>query len=239
MPIGRDLVVPAPRRPEPAMTDDYLSLVDLVSALTDPAQHVERVPYWDEQRNRKHRTHRTTMPGLLAQMAELMLPGTDPDAGAGKPGSRPPGNWAAIADHTVITLEVSRWCWDLRLAMRDTVESNLRQLVGATMDGATRARFIRDVTRWHRVAQHVTGWKTPPAEVRAPCPGWDEHREAECKRRTLRVNYAESSAYCGSCGTSWSADNIGLLAETVRAYNAASGASADAARIRARKETAA
>lgn len=222
------------------MSDDrYLTLADLADALCQPAQHVERIPEWDRNRNKKFRTHRTTMPGLLQQMADLMLPGADPDAGSGKPGSRPPGNWAALADHALITVEVSRWCWDLRLDLRDTVEGNVRQLVGAVSDSDARARLEKDVRRWHRVAQHVTGWRTPPAEVRAPCPGWDDRREAECKRRTLRVNYTDHEAYCSSCGTTWTADNIGLLAETVRAYNAASGASAVAARIRARKETAA
>jgi hypothetical protein len=224
------------------MSDDrHLTLADLADALCQPGQHVERIPYWDDNRNRKHRTHRTTMPGLLQQMADLMLPGADPDAGPGKPGSRPPGNWAALADHSLITAEVSRWCWDLRLDIRGTVEGNLRQLVGAVSDSDARTRLERDVRRWHRVAQHVTGWRTPPAEVRAPCPALtDRDGTMElCNRRTLRVNYADAEAYCSSCGTTWDRDTVGLLAETVRAYNAASGASAVAARIRARKETAA
>ena len=221
------------------MSDDrHLSLADLADALCDPAPYVERIPYWDANRNRKHRVHRVTMPGLLAQMAELMLPGNDPDAGAGKPGSRPPGNWAAIADHTMITLEVTRWCWDLRLDLRDTVEGNLRLLIGAVSDSDVRTRLERDVRRWHRVAQHVTGWKTPPAEVRAPCPGWDDTRNTECGRRTLRVNYQDAEAYCSSCGTTWDRSTVGLLAETVRAYNAAAAADATVARARARAERA-
>ncbi|MEO3922696.1 hypothetical protein ABGB07_02255 [Micromonosporaceae bacterium B7E4] len=221
------------------MSDDrYLTLADLADELTDSRQHVERIPYWDSNRNRKHHVHRTTMPGLLQQMADLMLPGADPDAGSGKPGSRPPGNWAALADHTAITIEVTRWCWDLRLDIRGTVEGNLRQLVGASMDGDTRARFEKDVRRWHRTAQTVTGWRTPPTEVRAPCPGWDDTRDQECGRRTIRVNLAESEGYCSSCGTSWDAATIGLLGETVRAYNAAAAADATVARARARAERA-
>jgi len=180
------------------------------------------------------------MPGLLQQMADLMLPGADPDAGAGKPGSRPPGNWAALADHSMITIEVTRWCWDLRLDIRPTVEGNVRQLVGAVSDSDVRARLEKDLRRWHRVAQHVTGWRTPPAEVRAPCPALTERdgQTVECQRRTLRVNYQDAEAYCSSCGTTWDRATVGLLAETVRAYNATSAADVRVARARARAERA-
>ena len=219
----------------------HLTLADLVDELCDPRPHVERIPYWDNNRNRKHRIHKTTMPGLLAQMMELFQPGGNPDAGPGVPGSRPPGNWAAVADHTLITAQVARWCWDLRIDLRDTTEGNLRALVGASggLDSDTRTRLTRDAARWHRIAETVTGWRVPPQDVRAPCPALTG--DTECKARTLRVNYTDHEAYCSTCGTVWDRDTIGLLAETVLAYNRTAAAEADLARARARqaKETAA
>jgi hypothetical protein len=219
--------------------DRHLTLADLADELCDPHQHVERIPEWDHNRNRKIRTHRVTMPGLLQQMADLMMPSSSPDGGtSGVPSSRPPATWRALADHTVITLAAAKWCWDLRLDQRDTVEGNIRQLVGASgaLPTEDRDRLLADVRRWHRMAQYVTGWKTPPAPVRAPCPALTVRDRVEqmCKARTLRLNYTAGEAYCGTCGATWDSTTIGLLAETVRAYNAAGRAAVDAARIRAK-----
>lgn len=220
-------------------TNRHLTLADLADELCDVRQHVERIPYWDESRNRKHHVHKVTMPGLLAQMADLFAPSGDPDAGSPAAVSKPPANWAALADHTVITLAAAKWCWNLRLNQRDTVEGNIRQLVGASggLDSALRADLTRDVARWHRIAETVTGWRTAPADVRAPCPALVERdgQMVECKRRTLRVNLSQSEAYCATCGTTWDHTSIGLLAETVRAYNQAAKADADLARARERK----
>ena len=221
------------------MSDDrHLTLADLADELCDPHQHVERIPYWDSQRHRKHHVHTVTLPGLLQQMADLMLPSGDPDASHGVAASRPPGNWAALADHTVITLAVAKWCWDLRLDLRDTTEGNVRQLVGASgsIDPDLRDQLTADMRRWHRIASTITGWRTAPAEVRAPCPALADGRE--CNARTLRVNLAEAEAYCANCGTTWDRDTIGLLAETVIAYNRAAKADANLARARARAERA-
>lgn len=214
--------------------DRPMTLADLADELCDPRQHVERIPYWDANRNRKYHTHKITLPGLLAQMADLMQPSSSPDGGSSPAGSRPPGRWDAIADHALITAEVTRWCWHLHLPIRNTVERNIRQLVGATMDGDTRAALERHMRRWHRIASYVTGWTTPPAHVRAPCPAWDDTRGRECRARTLRVSYADAAAYCSTCGTTWDRDTVGLLAETVRAYNATAAAEADLAKARAR-----
>lgn len=216
-------------------TNRHLTLADLAEELCDGRQHVERIPYWDTNRNRKYHVHKVVLPGLLQQMADLFIPSSNPDGGSTAATSKPPVNWAALADHMTIAADVAKWCLDLGIPQRDTVEGNIRALVGAAgnLDSDTRDRLTRDMRRWHRIAEYITGWRTPPAEVRAPCPALnDEGRE--CKARTLRVNLATSEAYCATCGTTWDHTNIGLLAETVRAYNRVAQAEAEVAKARAR-----
>jgi hypothetical protein len=205
-------------------------LHDQAAALTDPHQHTERIEVWDKNRHRKIRVHTTTQQGLLAQLAELMLPSGNPDPSAGVAASRPPARWDAIATHAQITLDAARWCWNLRLEQRDTVESNIRQLVGVypSMDPDDRKRLERSVWSWHRQAEIVAGWKSPPLDPCAPCPALVEG--VECGERSLRINLADVHAFCGSCGTEWDADTIGLLAESVRAYKTATGEAAQARR---------
>jgi hypothetical protein len=187
-------------------------LAELADALTDPHLHTERIEFWDHNRNRKIRVHVTTQSGLLTQLSELMLPGNDPDAGGGVAGSRPPARWDAICTHAQITVDAVRWCWNLRLDQRATVESNIRQLVGAypTLPDDQRKELLRSVWSWHRQAEIVAGWKTPPMDPRTPCPF--------CSERSLRINLADKQAFCGSCGTEWDEGSLGVLAEHCRAY---------------------
>lgn len=212
-------------------------------ALTDPHQHTERFEVWDENRHKKQRTHTTTQLGLLAQLAELMLPSSSPEPGDGVAGSRPPGRWDAVATHATITIAAVKWCWSLRLDQRETVESNIRQLVGAfpTMDADARQAFGSDVRSWHRQAEIVAGWKSAPMDPCAPCPALVRNPDGtsrDCGERSLRIQLSDAFAFCASCGTEWDTSTIGLLAEAVRAYKAATDAAADVVRAKARAEKA-
>lgn len=204
---------------------------DLAEELCDPHHHHAVIHDW-VNRNRKTRTHTTTQQGLLAQMAELYVAGGNPDSDHAHPASKPPARWDALATHTTITIAAARWCHTLRLPQRNTVEGNIRALIGAwpTLDPDDRDQLHRDVARWHRQAEIVTGWQTPPMDPRAPCPALIDGQH-ECGRRALRINITEQQAFCGACGTEWRDGQLAALGETIRAYHQAA---ADA-RQRARK----
>lgn len=195
--------------------DDIAALAD---ELTNPHQHTERVPYWDGNRNRKWREHRTVQPGLLAQLAEVWESGarvqiTEEGGGRPIPTSRPPASIDAASVHIQITIGAVRWCWSLQLAVRATVEGNLRALVGAagSLDDDTRIALADELRHWRNAASVLTGWRTPPYQPYVPCP------ETDCRRRgKLRVNLERRTAMCLACGSVWGTDQIEAIADYVR-----------------------
>jgi hypothetical protein len=193
-----------------------VGLADVVEALCDPRPHVERIPYWDTNRNRKWREHRTTQAGLLAQLAELFpASGAQIETGgsASKPafGSRPPGAFEAVALHTEITIGAAKWCWNLELDQRDTVEGNLRGLVGAAarVDADRAAELLVELDGWRRRAEVVIGWRSPAFWPRVACPVCNAYQ-------AVGVNLDRKAAWCRSCRSTWDAATIGVLAEYVR-----------------------
>jgi hypothetical protein len=195
-------------------------LADLLVAadeLTDGRQHTERTPYWDDNRNRKFRTHKVTLPGLLAQLYESVYPSAGGEGGRRPhPGSRPPLALEALSTHTVITIAVVKWCWDLRIDQRDTVESNIRALVAAVtlQDADVQHRLRADLRRWRTWCAVMTGWERVDTYPAVSCPVCD-------LRGSLRVNLTTGRGYCTNhdldadgtlvCGSTWTADDGTLM----------------------------
>lgn len=223
-----------------------MSLLDAIREvgddLTEPHQHAETLEYWDRNRHRKTRRRTVTMPGLLQQLADMYTHAAGEEDGARSvPDSKPPGHWDALSRHTAVTLGALGWVQRLRLDPRDTVESNIRALVGVspTLDPDDARRLLKDMRRWKTWAEIITGWKTPPWTPVAPCPAavaGEDGTTRSCGKRSLRVNLTYATAYCPSCGTTWDAIGLRTLGKYVQRYKQAADAEATVARLRARSE---
>lgn len=183
-------------------------LASLAEELCDARQHVERVWDRDKHRNKRmRRAHVTTQPGLLAQLAEAVTESTAaPEDGGGHsvPGSRPPGAWEAMARHSAITVAAAGWCFYLEVAQRDTVEANIRALVGAAsvLDANDLSALVADVRSWRHQAAVMTGWASPSFTPQVPCPIVD------CgKSNTIRVNLDRQLALCTACESRWDGED--------------------------------
>jgi hypothetical protein len=196
-----------------SQTTFYL-LLDTADELTEPHAHIERIPYWDINRNRKHREHRTTQPGLLAQLYEAAVdPVKVAQEGGGriKQKSRPPLAIEAFSRYDDICAGALRWVTSIRLASRDTVESNIRALVGVAprFDLDTLDALYQEMKTWRRWAAVMTGWQTQVFRPRITCP--------ICSTRgSIFVNGTEQLAYCGECQSSWEGEDLADMAERVR-----------------------
>ncbi|GLZ62861.1 hypothetical protein [Micromonospora sp. NBRC 107095] len=194
------------------------TITGLAAALCDTGQHTERVPYWDDNRNKKYREHRTIQPGLLAQLHQAAV---EPAAGRTEPGprsvpqSRPPLALEALSTHAAICTHVHHWCWSLGLTPRDTVEGNIRALVGAapTLDGDDLTLLTVELRTWHRWASVATGWTTPLYQPHVPCPACQTVGK-------LRINLHTQAAHCRACQATWGSDDGSLykLGEYVQAH---------------------
>jgi hypothetical protein len=196
------------------LTDAHADLLAAADELTDPRRHVEVITAWDRNRNKKTRRRITTLPSLLEQLAEAVVPGeTYIENDSGRPGyaSRPPARIDAIDRLLAIQTGSARWLVSLGLSVRATVHGNVRALVGAsgTLDSDTLDALVYEVTTWRTWAATVTGWQSPPWRPRVACPICD-------KVGSLRIRLDRSTACCMDCGEAWDADRIGLLAEHIR-----------------------
>lgn len=176
-------------------------IAESADALTDSYLHVQEYEVWDHNRHRKVRHHRTRQPGLLAQLRQMIeVVGQGEGSGRTKPeGSPAPLNLEAASLLMVVTLAAFRWCNRLDVDQRDTVEDNIRALVGAA--GSTtsdlQADLLADMKGWKRRCSILTGWTTPAFRPRAGCP--------YCQRPTLVVNLDARTAFCANeeCGAGW------------------------------------
>lgn len=202
-------------------------IADLAEVLCDPHQHTEQVPYWDASRNRKFRRHVTVQDGLLRQLHEAVFRPAVGDRGRSAPASRPPLLLEALSLHSVITIGVAKWCWDLRINQRDSVEQDIRALVGAagTADSDTQTALRAELRRWRSWCEVMTGWETVFAPKDVPCP------VVTCGQTgTLRILLAAKRAFCRNpavdddgnpvCGATWDEANIGVLADYIRTQTA-------------------
>lgn len=195
----------------------FAQLLDVADELTEPHPHIERIPYWDTNRNKKHREHRTTQPGLLAQLYDAAV---DPvvvlqeAGGRSKPKSRPPLAVEAMSRYMDITAGALRWVKSVRIDPRDTPESNIRALVGmaARFDLDTLEALHQEMKTWRRWAAVMTGWETQVFRPRCACPVCSTFGTIRA-----RMTEAERLAYCNECQTWWEGDELVDMAEAVRA----------------------
>jgi hypothetical protein len=190
-------------------------IADDVTELVDSRTHTE--PYRTvDSRTRKVRwmAHRTAQPSLLDQLRRQVgrAGASEGEGGSGKPGSRSPLNEDAL-DRLMAVEAASAWWTSVRLRrdLRETVEENLRLLVGAStrMDDHELRDLAADIRRWHTWVATLTGWRSPPWRPHIPCP--------LCARMgTLRVKLDEKRATCLGCGEAWDEYTIGLLADHIR-----------------------
>lgn len=195
-------------------------LADLADQLCDPRQHTERIRTWDHNRNDHWRTHTTTQPGLLAQLHHAAIDPSNPDTGTHTRGalrSRPPLALEALSRHAVITIAATRWAWSMRLPVRDTVESNIRALVGAAanLDPDDTQLLLSEMRQWQRWCAVLTGWETLYQPAHVTCPIED------CQtRNSLRINLTNTTAMCRACGAAWDGTDgsIAALADHIRIH---------------------
>jgi hypothetical protein len=207
-------------------------LVDLLAAadaLTDSRRHTEVITghHW-ENRNKKITTVRrtTTVPSLLAQLAEAIHPGeVYVENDSSRPGFRstPPARLDAIDRLLTIDAAAARWVTSIGLTLRSDTAGNIRALVGVaqTLDSDTLDALYTEVTNWHAWAATVTGWQTPPWRPRVPCPVCDV-------LGSLRIRLDRKTACCMDCGEGWDepTGTIWLLADHIRAEGELSGGAA-------------
>lgn len=190
---------------------------DDVTALVEAREHTEPYFKWTKARHRKLFKHVTGHGSLLDQLrAQLPPSDTADDEGAGgsAAGSRPPLTMEAL--FTLMRVEAGSAHWAsvrLRRDLRDTVEENLRLLVGAStrLEDPELGQLAKTVHGWHNSAATLTGWQSPPFTPHAPCP--------LCGRMdSLRINPDKKRGLCVECGETWEeADgSIGLLADEIR-----------------------
>lgn len=189
-------------------------LATTIDDLCDPHHHIERIYDTDRHRNRRvRRIWETTQPGLLAQLAAAILPsGTQAEGSIGAAfASRPPLQVEALSRYTVIQIGATRWAWSLRQPIRDTIESQLRGLVGpaAHLDEPTLTALVDEVRQWRRWCAVMTAWESPAYAPHVPCPLCG-------KVGALRINLTARTAMCTQCAAGWDPETIGILAEHVR-----------------------
>jgi hypothetical protein len=196
------------------LTDALADLLAAADELTDPRRHVEVITAWDHNRNKKVKRRVTTLPSLLEQLAEAVVPGeTYVEGDAARPGfaSRPPARLDAIDRLLAIEAAAARWVASIGLSVRSTTDANIRALVGVsgTLDSDTLDALVYEVTTWRAWAATVTGWQTPPWRPRVACPICES-------LGSLRIRLDRKTACCMACGDAWDESSIGLLAEHIR-----------------------
>lgn len=221
------------------MSDTLQDIADASSALCDPRSHAEPRWEWDTNRNKKPlKPHITTIPGLIQQLRDQAEPGVDGEAGgAGGPKSVPVAiDAVSLLASISLGAAMRAKTWGINLDERTTPEQHIRGLVGLagrrTSDEQLELR--RELRSWQWQAEIITGWRTPPRELVAPCP--------RCSARGTLLAYAAEDnprARCVACGAGWAEipqrdeGSIRILAEHVVAYQRHAGVTMAAARTAA------
>lgn len=207
------------------MTERRNLLVDLADAvreLTERTQHVEYLEHAvtktvttrsgkvRAKRTRERRRHVTTLPPLLDELRAAAVPGSGVDGGSTGASfeSRPAAELDPLSVLREITDDLGFWVRVFGIE-RDGLEANLSALVSAPADDAQLERIAGQAGRWVRLARVATGRDERPFTISEACP--------YCFRRHALVITADlQRAKCTRCGTRWSPDTIGLLADMLR-----------------------
>lgn len=198
-------------------------LADAVNELTRPRQTTTFVEHsvtrtvttrsgkQRAKRTRERRRHTVTLPSLVTELGNAAVPGAAGTSGAPAGGfeSRPAAELDPVSTLREITDEASFWIRVFRIEPSSLKEA-LSALVSAPHDDEQLALIARQAKRWVHRARVATGLEPPPITIQDPCP--------YCMRRnTLVITGDLASARCYRCGTRWSPDTIGLLADMLRA----------------------
>ncbi len=218
-------------------TDIMADLRDTVDALTNPTQ-VRNPRHTRDADGGKVQLpdHVVTLPGLIAQVADIVWPtgASDSESARPVPSSRPPGNPQAMAVHLDIWIGVAKWHMQWCLTTRDTLESSIRQLLGrvASEDRDTQEYLLTEMRGWLHRCEVVLREAFDDPQVQSPCP------VEGCGQRTLRINVQRKTARCSTCRSRWAEVpdpargiwSIVGLADHIQTYEAQSRAAASDAR---------
>lgn len=205
------------------MTSRSLNLIDLADAirsLTQPSQHTEYIEATvieppagrrrTTKRTRQRRPHTTTQPGLLEALHRAAVPGAAGDAGVSSGGfeSRPSAELEPLSVLREIADDAGFWARTFGIE-QPTLALTLSALVSAPTDDRQLELITHQADRWVRRARIAIGLDPAPVTLNEPCP--------YCMRRhALVISGDLRSAKCSRCGTSWSPNTIGLLADMLR-----------------------
>jgi hypothetical protein len=226
---------------------------DMVNELTRDHGHRQRYTVSDKG-TIWNRAHITDVPALVNQLLGATPGGSKDEAGAGAAKSKPAARIEAIDTLMLIDDEAARWirrlghddpgdkldpttkrpisgsgtiaCIQLLHGLHASTETCGRTTPTKSPGGrptcCTRHTIEHDIRRWWQQARIITGWDTASYRPFNTCPVC-EHRGG------LRINVVIQAGFCVECRSVWSADDIGLLAEHIRAEN---GEDADVTRPR-------
>lgn len=187
--------------------DRLTGIADDVNQLVEPYQHAERYLVRRGDRQQTH-LHRARHPSLLNQLRAALEPGSDTENESGKrpADTAPPVAMGAL--DVLLRIEAGSADWvsqHLGLPSRDTVESNLRALVGhaGDCDDGLLTDLHHAVEAWWRWARIESQWDGRPRDLRDPCP--------YCGRRKLRVAWDVTAAWCTGCAATWGETEVGML----------------------------
>lgn len=209
-----------------------MELVDYVRELCEPHTHAEHYTTRELGAWVPH-DHRTKAPALVVQLWYGDLPSATVEEGM-RPGfaSKPAARLDAFDGAVRIDLESARWVrdlgaedpadqvdtatWEIQRGSGTIACIRLLHGLSASADHVTRKAIERDVRRWWTQARILTGWDSPAWSPDNTCPQCGE-------RGTLKVKLDQAVAMCthDPCRTTWNHDNIGLLADHIRAESSA------------------
>lgn len=216
---------------------------DMVTQLTRTHRHNETYVLTRGNETWSAR-HTTTVPSLVHQLLGATPAGSRDEAGPGGAKSKPAARIEAIDTLMLIDDEAARWVRRLgeddpgdRLDNHGKVIPGSGTIAcitlvhalhpGQTWCGRSAAhrtdagrpdccpqhQIEHDVRRWWHQARIVSGWDSPAWRPDNTCPVCEQ-------RQALRVSLVNQTAVCVECRTVWGSDEIGLLAEHIRAENA-------------------
>jgi len=183
---------------------------EMLEATVIVAEHVTRSGKTRAKRTLERRRHTITLPCLIQSLRDAAVPGAG-DSGAASGGfeSRPSAELEPLSVLREITDDTGVWSRTFSIE-RPTLERTLSALVSAHSDDAQLRKMTRQAQRWVRRARLATGFDRAPITLGAPCP--------YCQAKNqITVTGDMEWGRCARCGTEWTPDTIGLLAEMLTA----------------------